>query len=398
MSISGFAIRVLLVLALLSGGSLGHAGAADAPFVINAIVSTTGPNSFNGQGSAQALQVFEAYANRTGGINGRPIQFNIMDDQSNPQIAVQLLNQIKAQHAAVVVGSDAVAPCAAMAPLVTDGPVMYCTSPGLDPPRGSYAFASTASLKVTLAAMVSYLRQRGFTKIAMMTASDAMGQMTQRYFDTAFALPENKSITVVSREVVNPTDLSFSAQVERVKNSGAQAVLAFATGPAFGTMLREFYEAGLNIPVATSGGNGNPAQLKQYGTNIPSEVLFASLPEDLSLEQLGTSPIRQRIEAFQQAFETAGLKPSPGASPWVWDPASIVLSAYRKLGTGATATQIHDYIENLKGWVGMNGIYDFSLGDQHGCTGASFVMTRWMPATGTFVAVSGLGGAPLAKR
>ena len=75
-----------------------------------------------------------------------------------------------------------------------------------------------------------------------------------------------------------------------------------------------------------------------------------------------------------------------------------MLSAYRKLGTGATAAQIRDYIENLKGWVGMNGIYDFSQGDQHGATGASFVMTRWNPTTGTFTAVSGLGGVPLAKR
>lgn len=397
MSISRLSVGLFVVFALLSSGSFGRAGAAGEPFIINAIVSTTGPNSFNGQFSKQALEVFAAYANGTGGINGRPIQFDVADDQSNPQIAVQLLNQIKAKNAPVVIGSDAVAPCGAMAPLVTDGPVMFCTSPGLDPPRGSYAFASTSSLKVTLAAMVTYLRLRGFTKIALITATDAMGQMTQRYFDAAFALPENKSIAIVSREVVNPSDLSFSAQVERIKGSSAQAVLAFATGPAFGTMLREFYEAGLTIPVATSGGNSNPAQLKQYGSNIPPEVLFAGLPQDLTPDQLGTSPIRQKIEAFQQAFQTAGLKPSPGASPWVWDPASIVLSAYRKLGTGATAAQIHDYIENLRGWVGMNGIDDFSQGDQHGATGASFVMTRWNPTTGTFSAVSGLGGVPFKK-
>ena len=227
MSISRSLLRLFFVFALLSSGSVGPARAADEPFIINAIVSTTGPNSFNGQFSKQALEVFAAYANRTGGINGRPIQFDVADDQSNPQIAVQVLNQIKAKNAPVVIGSDAVAPCGAMAPLVTDGPVMFCTSPGLDPPRGSYAFASTSSLKVTLAAMVSYLRLRGFTKVALITATDAMGQMTQRYFDAAFALPENKSIAIVSREVVNPTDLSFSAQVERIKGSSAQARARF---------------------------------------------------------------------------------------------------------------------------------------------------------------------------
>jgi len=399
MSISRLSIRLFLVVALLSSGSFGGASAADAPFVIDAIVSTTGPNSFNGQYTQQALQVFEAFANRNGGINGRPIQFAFSDDQSNPQIAVQLLSQINTKHPAVIMGSDAVAPCSAMAPLVAaSGPVMYCTSPGLDPPTGSYAFASTSSLKISLAAMVKYLRLRGLTKIAILTATDAMGQLTDRYFDNAFALPENKTLTIVTHERVNPTDLSFNAQVERIKNSGAEAVLAFATGPAFGTVLREFYEAGVTIPVATSGGNGNPAQLKQYGTSIPPEVLFAGLPQDLTPEQLGASPIRQKIDDYRQAFAAAGLTPSPGSSPYSWDPAAIVLSAFRKLGTGATATQVRDYLLNLRGWVGMNGTYDFSIGDQHGCTGTSLVMTRWNPTTGTFVAVSGLGGVPFPKR
>ena len=91
-----------------------------------------------------------------------------------------------------------------------------------------------------------------------------------------------------------------------------------------------------------------------------TELLITGLPQDLSPEQLGTSPIRRAID------ECA-------------------------LGTNATATQVRDYIANLHDFVGMNGIYDFRIGDQHGVTSASLVVTRWDAAAGAFRAVTGLG-------
>lgn len=326
-------LRLFLVAALFVTGSIGQAGAADtAPFVINAIVSTTGQNAFNGRYTQEALEVFETYANRTGGINGRPIKFAFFDDQSNPEVAVQLLDTIKAQNVAVVLGSDAVAPCGAMAPLVLqEGPVMFCTSPGLDAPPDSFAFASTSSTKAYMASMVRYFRLRGWKRVALLMTTDV-------------------------------------------------------------------YDAGLAVPVATSGGNGNPQQLKALDAYMPPELLLGGLPEDLSPEQLGSSPIRRAIDDFRAAFQAAGMTPTPGTSPYVWDPAAIVLNAYCKLGTGASAKQIRDYIENLHGFVGMNGIYDFRSGDQHGVTVDSLVVLRWDPTTNAFHPATSLGGTTLPER
>jgi len=380
---------------LLAGSGAGASAANDEPFVIDAFVSTTGPNSFNGKYTQEALQVFEGYANRTGGIRGRPIRFAFSDDQSNPQVAVQLLSLVKAKNPAVIIGSDAVAPCGAMAPLVSGGPVMFCTSPGLDAPRGSYAFAATSSVRALLGGCVRYLRLRGYTKLALITATDAMGEMSDRYAQDAFTLPENKALVMVAHERFNPSDINISAQIAHIKSAGPEAILAWATGPAFGNVLHGLSDAGVSVPVATSGGNGNPQQVKAYASYLPPELVLSGLPQDLSAEQLGNTPIRHAIDEFRSAFAAAGATPSPGTSPYVWDPAAIVLSAFRALGTGATAAQMHDYIENLHGFVGMNGTYDFRIGDQHGLTVASLVVTRWDPAAGRFVAVTGLGGNPL---
>ena len=49
-----------------------------------------------------------------------------------------------------------------------------------------------------------------------------------------------------------------------------------------------------------------------------------------------------------------------------WDATWIVVDAFRKFGPSMTAAQLHDYIENLHGFVGINGIMDFSDGGQRG--------------------------------
>ena len=44
-----------------------------------------------------------------------------------------------------IIGSAIVAMCNAMAPLMQNGPVMYCFSPGIHPAKGSYVFSSVST-------------------------------------------------------------------------------------------------------------------------------------------------------------------------------------------------------------------------------------------------------------
>ncbi|HXF34105.1 MAG TPA: hypothetical protein VN603_05990, partial [Candidatus Acidoferrales bacterium] len=71
------------------------------------------------------------------------------------------------------------------------------------------------------------------------------------------------------------------------------------------------------------------------------------------------------------------------------------VAAFRKLGTNATATQIRDFIANLKGWTGINGPYDFRAVPQRGLDVKAAVVVRWDTAKGTWIGVSKPGGAPL---
>ena len=131
------------------------------PYEINAIMPLTGPAAFLGQTLLQGLKLVEKQTNDTGGIHGRPLKFVIADDQSSPQIDVQLLTPLIAKRVPVVIDGGPVAMCRAAMPLVSaNGPVMYCLSPALYPPTGSYAFSTSGSSEDETRALVNFMRAK----------------------------------------------------------------------------------------------------------------------------------------------------------------------------------------------------------------------------------------------
>ena len=75
------------------------ARSAGPPVEVPVIVSLTGPAAFLGNTSRKSLEVLQKNVNDTGGISGRPLQFDFLDDGTNPQTTVQLANQIIASKA-----------------------------------------------------------------------------------------------------------------------------------------------------------------------------------------------------------------------------------------------------------------------------------------------------------
>jgi hypothetical protein len=143
---------------------------------VPAIVSLTGLASFIGNQDKVTLGLGEKLINESGGVKGCPLHFVYQDDQSNPQVAVQLLNQIVAAKPSVIVGPNLSATCNAVAPLLTSGPADYCLSPALTPEVGGYVFSTMTSTRDAIGAQIRYFRMKGWTRVALLSSTDATGQ------------------------------------------------------------------------------------------------------------------------------------------------------------------------------------------------------------------------------
>ena len=201
------AASALAAATLFFGGLCSPAQAAD-PYEIHVILSLSGPGAFLGNGERQALQFAESATNASGGIQGHKLTFVYHDDQTNPQVAVQLANDVLATKPAVILGSSLVATCRAMMPLMQNGPLMYCFSPGIHPDEGSYVFTASVSTFDLADSVIRYFRMKGWKRFGVIFSTDASGQDAEKGIDALLQKPENTEIEVVGREHFNTTDVS----------------------------------------------------------------------------------------------------------------------------------------------------------------------------------------------
>lgn len=346
----------------------------------------TGQGAFIGKAELQSLQVLENLTNASGGIKGRPIKFVAVDDTSNPQVDVQLAGQIVAKGAQVIVGPGLTASCGAVLPLIANGPFDYCLAPGIHPPVGSFMFSANASTVDAIRTEVRYARNRGWKRVGYIATTDASGQDIGVQVDDALALPENKGMELVSRQVFAPTDISVSAQMLNIKSANPQVLLTGTSGTPFGTILRSAHDVGLDVPVIALSSNMHLEQMAQYTSFMPHELLFGS-SRGAVLEPQADPKVKQAQNSFFAAFKRAGIVIANGHSV-PWDAVSILIDALRHLGPTATAAQIRTYLAGVRGFTGIDGTYDFVAVPQRGIGDGGTIVFAWNPTQKDFVIAS----------
>lgn len=383
--------RLIVALMIASALICPPASSAAEPFTINAIMSLSGYAAFIGQQSELALKAAANIANRSGGIDGRPVSFHILDDGSNPATALQLANQLIASGAPVIFGPALTSNCEAVFPRILEsGPVTYCLGPAVYPHSGSYGFAGGPSTRDLNIAAVRYFRERGWKRIALLDTTDASGQDGDREAAYALALPENKDMQVVAHEHFGVSDVSITAQAARLKAANPDAILAWVTGTPTGTALRGLHDVGLDVPVILNAGDIVQKQIESYSGFTPTTLLFTGFV--FMAPALTKNPqIRHAQQLFIDGFKELGAPASTPAA-LVFDPARIVIDAFRRLGPNATAPQIKNYIEHVKGYPGIDGFMNYTDGSQRGMGVDGTLIVRWNPSNGTFDPVSGAGG------
>lgn len=380
--------------ALIMGVVLGTAVPAAEPAAIHieAIVSETGSFSFTGAREAEALHILEGLVNAKGGVNGRPIHFDFVDDQTNAVVAVQLVNAAIAQGAQYLLGPISAAACAAVIPLVAkNGPLDYCLSPVVTGPPGGYVFSVGAGTAINNLVIVRFFHAKGWNRVGILSTTDASCRDASRQIEDATTQPENRGMQVVSSEHFNPADLSVAAQVARIKAAAPQGVFTCASGTVFGTVVHGLHDGGLDVPTAASSANMDYDQLGSYAGLLPRELYFTGPRGIVEDPSLGPGPVKDAQTAYFNAFRAAKVRPGD-ESAIIWDQTMIVIDALRHAGAKPTAAKLHDYIEGLHDWAGIAGIYYFRDNGQRGIGQNAEQAYGWDAVHGKFYVASRPGG------
>jgi hypothetical protein len=104
--------------------------------------------------------------------------------------------------------------------------------------------------------------------------------------------------------------------------------------------------------------------------------------------------VRALVDEYLNAMKRANIA-TDYQTGLAWDPLGIVVDALRHVGPTATATQIRDYINSLRGFAALDGVFDFGEVPQRGIDQSNLIVMQWDAQRDTWIAATRVGGGVL---
>ena len=355
------ALAATSVAAIAATGLPGSAAPSGRPVVIGAILSESGLYAPLGEPERNALQLAEKDINAHGGIDGRPVQIVISDDEGKADTAAQLATSFVGQNVALIVGGTLTATSAAISRVTSSSKIaqvyMTPTSQLWNAKAGivKYLFEATPRNELEAAKLLGFAKTKLTAKrIAILHDDGAYGSQ-----GTLIVQGEAKTqgLDVADDEAFPIGASDVTAQLTKIKSSGADTIVIWTASPTAAIAVRQIRQLGIKMNVIGSTGIVSDNFLRLTGKD--GEGVYADV--DLNF----THPNQQQ-ETFLRAYRSAyGARPSNFAS-FAWDAAHIAALALDQSHFTFDGDTVSAALIALKPYAGTTGTYKFSDSDHNG--------------------------------
>ena len=149
------------------------------------------------------------------------------------------------------------------------------------------------------------MKSDGITKIGLISDTGGFGKDGR---EVVLAEAEKMGIEVVSDQTFNPGDTDMTAQLTKIKNSDAQAVLVFTAGKEAATVVKNAKDLGITIPIYGSHGNARREFIEGAGEAAEGFKFAAGkvlIPEAYGEGTEGYTVATDFIDRYTAAFGAA---------------------------------------------------------------------------------------------
>jgi branched-chain amino acid transport system substrate-binding protein len=343
------------------------------------VLDVTGPASSLGDPEAKTLDMLVEELNTKGGINGHKVELVSYDNEGDEQKSLTKVKKlIEIDKVLAVIGTSQSGTTMAVVPTLMQAsiPLVSCAASWKiikDPASGEtrkWIFKTPQSDSLAVERIYDYCVKHKISKVAIITVSNGYGDSGR---DQLKKLAPNFKIDVVGDERFNQDDTDMSAQLTKIKGSGAQAVICWAVqkGPAI--VAQNFKALGFTIPLIMSHGVASKKFIELAGDAAEGIILPAG--KLIVADQLPkTDPQRKVLLDYKAKFETKYKMDVSTFGGHGYDAFMIVTSALKK--SGPDSAKLRDAIEATKGYVGTAGIFNMGPADHEGLTKDAFVMVK----------------------
>lgn len=372
---AALAVAMALSVAACGGDSGTDNASPEAETIkIGAVLSLSGTYAGLGAPEKNVLELEVKKINDAGGVNGKQIEIVYADDATDEAKAVAATSKLIEQDGVVaVLGASGSGQTMAMrgdiqragVPQVSMAGATVITNP-VDP----LVFATPWSNTIVVPFTLDYLKKQGITRIGLITDSGGFGKDGQAVIK---ADAPKAGIKIVADETFNPGDTDMTAQLTKIKNSDAQAIVMWTAGKEAAIIAKNAKDLGIDLPVYGSHGIARQEFIDGAG-EAADGVKFAAgkilVPEAYGTDTEEYKVATDFISRYEAAFKEA---PSTFAGH-AYDALYLITEAAARVQGDLTAAALRDEIEKTTGFIGIGGTFNMSATDHNGLAASDLTM------------------------
>jgi branched-chain amino acid transport system substrate-binding protein len=235
---------------LLAPSIVGRALAQQKDFKIGVIASMTGPAAPFFKEYVEGFRAYTTSWNARGGVNGRKVVLNVLDDESAPVPAANGYRRAASDPDTTLAwvagpgaGGLAIKAIASelKLPVVSGGAL-----DALGIPAEPYFFKIAPANSDYLTMYLAWCKAQGFKRLAFIVGNDAYGQGEAQ---TAKEICGKTGLDIVALETFAATDTSFTSQLVRIRSAAPDIVYASGTGAPGILIYKQYRQLGLKYPL-----------------------------------------------------------------------------------------------------------------------------------------------------
>jgi len=368
-------VTTVVFAVLLLAGGCAQKDTAKAPIKIGGLFSITGPNSFLGEPERNSMQLLAEQINAKGGINGRPLELVIYDDEGDEAKAVLNASKlIEKDQVLAIVGPSLTGTTMAVIPIVEKAqvPLISCAAGvKITTPVKKWVFKTPQTDVMAVAKLYEFMKRQGIRKIAVLSVSNAYGDSGR---EQLLEQASGAGLQVVADEKFGASDADMTPQLTKLRGLNPEAIVCWGTNPGPAVVAKNMQQLGLKIPLYQSHGIASKKFIELAGTAADGIVLptgkilvAKSLPDN--------DPQKPVLLKYIADYEAKYKSAVSGFGGYAWEGLDMIILALQK--AGADRAKLRDEIEKVNGYVGISGIFRLSPQDHNGLSkDEAFVMVR----------------------
>lgn len=244
----------------------------DYHIVVMGGIGAEGVLADNASTSVLSAQAGVAAVNATGGIDGRKVTIDVLDDQADPTLAVTKLREAIAKNKPdAVFNSGPSTITEATLPILKQNNILSFsigpTATSWDPKQFPLNFDLSIGPKDQIRSYLPFLEEKGYSTVGILHGSSSYGEI---FGKTAGDLLAEGGVDVVANEEYDIAALDMTSQLEAIKAKNPDVLVLDAYGAPLGYVLKGIDKLGWDVPIL---GNTSVTATGLISTEPPTGLL-----------------------------------------------------------------------------------------------------------------------------